>query len=360
MNNTQRKVFSPKALSLVLGGLLLERLFFSDSSWSPVSFLSQEIVALMAIFFPSLSDPANAAVLEQSLFAVCLVVLGAALLWPSLACAVRPASATEARSARGLGRAWRLGIAGKLTVYFCAVGLAFGIAACRIVNVYYPAVFEREIKRRVDIVALGLSETLAQRLAADGGRVIAAEVERYASIKAVAYVFVEDAGGRIIAQAPAGLGLASQRDLPQSAERSLHGLNLHFGGAEVFEIAKRIGDGKGYVHLAIWRAAIAEEARLAVAPIAGSILVALLGVAGMFIFRVRRMTRPYRALIEPVDKISRGEFAVALDLKDSDEVGELARAFDRLRSSLSAAMRRFDPAKPAAPTQKPPSQKIAP
>jgi HAMP domain-containing protein len=359
--NTKRNFFAPTAISLVLGGLLLDRLFFSDSPWSAVHFLSQEIVGLMAIFFPSISDAANFFLVEQVLFAVCLVVLGGALLWPSVARAGKLGGDDATPPARRFGGVWRFGIAGKLTVYFCVIGLAFAIVACRIVNAYYPAMFEHEIKRRADIVALALSEILAQRLVADGAREIATEVERYASVKAVAYVFVEEASGRIIAQAPAGLALPGQKDFPKSAERALHGLNLQFGGAEVFEIAKRIGDGKsGYVHLGIWRAAIAEEARLAVAPIAVSILVALLGVAAMFIFRVRRVSRPYRELIEPAEKISRGEFTVTLDLKCPDEIGELARAFDRLRSSLSAAMRRFDSAKPVAAGQKPSHQKMAP
>ena len=358
--NTKRKFLAPTVFLLVIGGLLLDRLVFSDSPWSAVHFLSQEIVGLMAIFFPSISEPANAFLVEQA-FPVCVVLLAAALLWRSVARDGRLGSDAATQPAQGLGRLWRLGIAGRLTVYFCAIGLAFVIAACRIVNAYYPAVFEQEIKRRADIVALSLSELLAPQLAADGAPKIAAEVARYASVKGVAYVFVEEASGRIIAKAPAGLELAVQRDFPRSAERALNGVNRQFGGAEVFEIAKRIDDGKnGYVHLGIWRAAIAAEARLAVAPIAGSILVALLGVAAMFIFRVRRWSRPYRELIEPAEKISRGEFAVTLDLKRADEIGELARAFDRMRSSLSAAMRRFDPTRPTAPPQEPSRRKIAP
>ncbi len=358
--NTKRNFFAPTVFLLVIGALLLDRLFLSDSSWSAVHFLSQEIVGLVAIFFPSIGDPANATLVEQSV-PVYLVLLAAALLWRSVVRAGRLGSDAATPPAQGLSRAWRLGIAGRLTVYFFAIGLAFVIAACRIVNAFYPAVFEQEIKRRADIVALSLSELLAQQLAADGAPKIAAEVERYASVKGVAYVFVEEGSGRIVAKAPAGMELAVQRDFPRSAERAVKGLNLQFGGAEVFEIAKRIDDGKnGYVHLGIWRAAIAEETRLAVAPIAGSILVALLGVAAMFVFRVRRLSRPYRELIEPAEKISRGEFAVTLDLKRADEIGELARAFDRMRSSLSAAMRRFDPTKPVAAAQEPSKQKMAP
>jgi len=346
--------------ALIVLAVVLDRIFFSDSPWSPVHLLSQEIVGLMAIFFPSISEPANSILVEQSL-PVYVVLLAAALLWRSVARAGKLGSDAAAPPERGFGGVWRLGIAGRLTVYFFAIGLAFVIAACRIVNAYYPALFEQEIKRRADIVALSLSELLAQQLAADGAPKIAGEVARYASVKGVAYVFVEEASGKIIARAPAGLELPGQRDFPLSAERALNGMNLKFGGAEVFEIAKRIGDGKnGYVHLGIWRAAIAEEARRAVAPIAGAILVALLGVAAMFIFRVRRLSRPYRELIEPAEKISRGEFAVTLDLKRADEIGELARAFDRMRSSLSAAMRRFDSTKLVTAAQQPSKQRIAP
>ncbi|MSP38977.1 MAG: HAMP domain-containing protein [Deltaproteobacteria bacterium] len=356
--NAKRKSFTAILIALVPSCLLLDYLFFSDEPWSASRFVSQEVVGLVAVFFSAIGEPANSNVVQQSVFAICLVILGGVLLWRSALLAGKLGGEAATPSDRAPSRR-RFGLATKLSLKFCAVGLLFVVGTWRIVNGFYLVPFEHEIKRRAEVVALGLSELIAQHLAANGEKQIAAEVERYGSAKAVAYVFVEEASGRIVARTPAGLELTGQRDFPKSAERALKGVNLKFAGAEVFEIAKPIDEGKsGYVHLAIWRAAIAEDARLAVAPVAGSILVALLGITVLFVLRLRGLCRPLRDLIEPAEKISRGDFAAILDLKREDEIGELARSIDRMRSSLGAAMRRFDPSKPAVPER--PNQKTAP
>jgi len=55
-----------------------------------------------------------------------------------------------------------------------------------------------------------------------------------------------------------------------------------------------------------------------------------------------RLTRPIRNLTEIADQISRGDLAVAIDEVDrSDEIGGLARAIDRLKSSVEVAMKRL-------------------
>jgi len=119
---------------------------------------------------------------------------------------------------------------------------------------------------------------------------------------------------------------------------------VRYRGGEVFEVAQRIGGGHaaGFVHLGIWRDVIAAEARIALLPMVAAIVVLLLGITGTFIVIARRLNRPLLDLVDQADRISRGDFTVALSSKGSDEIGDIARSIERLRASLYAVVRRLD------------------
>jgi methyl-accepting chemotaxis protein len=107
--------------------------------------------------------------------------------------------------------------------------------------------------------------------------------------------------------------------------------------------AKSVGDGKsGYVHLGIWRDAIGADARAAVRPIAASIVALVIGISGLFAFLATRMHRPFLELVGQAERISKGDFDVPLGVKREDEVGEIARSLERMRSSLHAVVRRLE------------------
>jgi len=133
------------------------------------------------------------------------------------------------------------------------------------------------------------------------------------------------------------------RDFPGSAERALSGVNVRYRGEDVFEVGQRIGGvNKGFVHFGIWRDVIAAEARIALLPMVAAIVVLLLGITGTFIVIARRLNRPLLDLVDQADRISRGDFTVALNSKGSDEIGDIARSIERLRASLYAVVRRLD------------------
>jgi len=63
------------------------------------------------------------------------------------------------------------------------------------------------------------------------------------------------------------------------------------------------------------------------------LLAVLIGSALVF-FISHTFTRPLSNLLAGVSALERGDFKYALDVHSSDEVGELSRAFDRMRESL--------------------------
>jgi methyl-accepting chemotaxis protein len=231
----------------------------------------------------------------------------------------------------------------QLSFGFGTIAIVFAFATCVIVFGSISRVYEKELTSRTQIITNGLSDLVTRRLATKSVQRLANDVEKYAAMKAVAYVYVEDAKGAIIANAPKELPRYLIRDFPGSAERALSGVNVRYRGEDVFEVAQRIGGvNKGFVHFGIWRDVIAAEARIALLPMVAAIVVLLLGITGTFIVIARRLNRPLLDLVDQADRISRGDFTVALNSKGSDEIGDIARSIERLRASLYAVVRRLD------------------
>jgi len=253
-------------------------------------------------------------------------------------------SATQVRSpAAAASQPWPSGLMMKLALSFGSVGVLFGFFACIAVYSYLCRAIEKEIKRRADVMGIHITEIATLQLASGGLQELRAQVDKYASVQAVAYVYVEDEEGKIVAHVPLDLPRYLNRDFPKSAERALGGVDVQYRGLGVYEIAKRITGGKkaGFVHFGIWHAAIKEEARVAMAPIAGSIFAIVLGALGIFVCVTRHVNRPFFELVDHAERISKGDFTVALGLKRSDEVGEIARSLERMRSSMRAVATRL-------------------
>jgi HAMP domain-containing protein len=156
-------------------------------------------------------------------------------------------------------------------------------------------------------------------------------------------VYVENAAGEIVAHRPRELPLYLLRDFPQSAERALKGIEVDYRGLPVYEISMRVAGGKGgYVHLALWRDAFEDETRQVLRPVAVSILALLAGFTGVFAWAVWNLIGPFMTLVDRASRISKGELDLEIGLRESDEVGDLARSFERMRSSLHAVLTRLE------------------
>ncbi|MET0584771.1 MAG: HAMP domain-containing protein [Candidatus Binatia bacterium] len=366
MNN--RRLIGPTILSIVFCGLLADYLYFTDSHWSVVGLLGKVVSIFGAIFAPAL-DRTNygwmndivvpVTIVGAAIFSLLLVVTrakramreatpepGAAIptgVVPTAEVETKPTGALPSAEEPPQNKRRQTGLLGKLTVSFCAVGIFFGISAGIIVYGFLSRVLDKQVESRADDMAFGINEIATRNLAAGTIQSLGDIIGKYASRDGVAFIFIEDATGRIIVHHPKDLPIYLDRDFPRSAERAVPGAVVRYRGSAVYEVAKRFDSGRqGFVHLGLWRGTIEAESRRALAPMVAMMAVALLGISVAFVYIAWSLNRPLLDLVQHADRISKGEFGVPLQLKRADEIGEIARSLERMRSSLRAVMSRLD------------------
>jgi len=362
-----RRLIGPTIVSIVFCGLLADYLYFTDSHWSVVGLLGKATSIFGAIFAPAFNR-ANyiwmneivvpVTLVGAAIFSLLLVVTRAkramreatpepdAVMPPAAPKAYaenKPTSPLPGAEAPAQNNRRQYGLLGKLTFSFCTIGVLFGISAGIIVDRFLSRGMDKQIESRADDMAFGINEIVTRNLAAGTIQELANVIAKYASMDGVAFIFVEDAEGRIVAHHPQDLPIYLDRDFPRSAERALRGAAVQYRGSAVYEVAKRVGSGReGFVHLGLWRGIIEAESRRALAPMVAMMVVVLLGISAAFVYIAWSLNRPLLDLVRHADRISKGEFGVPLQLKRADEIGEIARSLERLRSSLRAVMSRLD------------------
>jgi HAMP domain-containing protein len=100
----------------------------------------------------------------------------------------------------------------------------------------------------------------------------------------------------------------------------------------------------GSVHVGFWVDAFRTEIRRALLPIIGIIaLVPLVGALLSFLL-AHWIVQPIVTLREVADKVTMGDLETSVGgdcVSSQDEIGDLARSLERMRSSLRAAMLRL-------------------
>lgn len=353
----RRRLIGPALLALALCGFWTGEASFAEWPWSILSFVSNP----RAIFFPA-SDPALDAWLKNialpaSLIAILLVVLSLSIvrakrgvtettpLPGAVSHSATAAKAVPAWSSAGEAspKRWVGGLFGRFIVVFATIAVVLSVAACMIAYRHIYGITDQNLKSRAEAMALGLADLSARHLEAGTFDGLPAEIGRYAWDRSIAYVYVEDAQGRIVGHTPADLPRYLSRDFPRSAERAINGIEVNYRGEPVYEIAKRFGGASGgFVRLSVWRAASSEETRLAVTPVVLAVFALLLGAVGIFAAIVDRLNRPFLRLLDHAGRISKGDWGVPLEVRRGDEIGDIARSLERLRSSLRAVVARLE------------------
>jgi HAMP domain-containing protein len=344
----------------------LDYLFFSDSPWSIVNQLSKIVSILIKIFAP-LFSPVLYYWIGEVIIPIAMILCAIILLYISVASAkvamskatpdvndeilVPQSSYPEAPSHMeavdpmaydGERKPRRYGFAWKLTIYFGTVALLFGVTVSLILYSLLVGAVEKGMKLRARDFVSNLSE-LAARPLNIRDKALGDAMSRFSKMESVAYVYVEDGEGKIIANVPKDLALFLHRDFPKSAERALEGVDVEYRGKPVYEIATGLrGDRSGYVHLAIWRNAVELETRGAVTPVAILVLVLLTIATGIIGWFIWRHTAPFVKLVDSADRVSRGELDLPMAIDQPDEIGDLSRSFERMRSSLHAGVKRLE------------------
>ena len=228
---------------------------------------------------------------------------------------------------------------------FAGVMLVLGIFVIAVVYQLTQRTVRDQLDQRVLVLANNLGDAAAGYIVA--GNILALNVlaQKYTLLDGVAYVFIEDATGEIVAHTLGGFPEELRQEAPVKGERQAHRRKVSLGGKTVYETSLPVLEGQaGKVHVGFWDDAVQKEIQRAVLPLI-AILAGVPLVGAFLAFVVAHwIVVPIVGLTQVADKVTMGDLETSVSgdcVKCGDEIGELARSLERMRSSLKAAMLRL-------------------
>ncbi|MET0502081.1 MAG: HAMP domain-containing protein [Candidatus Binatia bacterium] len=241
---------------------------------------------------------------------------------------------------RRLSLKWKIG--GTYTAVMLILSLVVVVAIYQITQ----SMLRDQLDRRALAVATNLSDAAAGYLAGKNPIGLHTLLRKYARLDGVAYAFVEDNKGQIIAHTLDTLPPELQQGLPSGGGRDPLTRELSVGDKKVYETSVPVLEGQvGSVHVGFSAESMEKEIRtallrflaiIAIVPLVGTLLSFLLA---------HWIVQPIVGLREVADKVTRGDLETSVSgkcVESRDEIGDLARSLERMRSSLRAAMSRLE------------------
>ncbi len=233
----------------------------------------------------------------------------------------------------------RGGLKWKITSTFSGLILVLGLLMIGIVYYFTNNALQRQVDLRSAAIATNLADAAATFVSRKSTLDLDALVGKYGRLDGVAYAFVQDAKGEILASSlqpfPA--------ELKENSATSQGSRMTKIHGKTVYETHAGVLDGQlGSVRVGIWAESVQDDMRSTLIPIVGLILGCLALSVGLSVMLASKTTRPILELKAIADEISRGRLDTAVSIQSNDEVGELGRSLERMRASLRAAMIRLN------------------
>jgi len=243
-----------------------------------------------------------------------------------------------------------LGMTAKMVLLFAGIATLFGLGTTAIVYYLSFGVFETQINKRADVIAMNLSEAVAKQLSENNLVGLRDELAKYAGQEDVAYIFVEDDTGKILSRTVADLPVKDAGSILQPSSKFTHWTPILYKGNPVYETRAGVLGGKlGILHLGIWQDAVENEIHRILWPIVISILVVMLVGVIIFGFAIKGISRLLLQLAQSANRISEGELDAPSWINRRDEIGKLSISLERIRASLMAAKKRLDPTQSSRP-----------
>jgi HAMP domain-containing protein len=238
---------------------------------------------------------------------------------------------------RGTGLTW------KITGAFLGTLLVFGILVITIIYYLTSGLLHEQTNRRTLALATNLGDAAAGQIATKDLLMLHATVGKYALQEGVAYAFIKDRHGKILAHSLGGKFPAElQAEAALGESRQTVRRNVTFGSRPVYETSVPILAGQvGTAHVSVWGDIVEAEIQRALLPIIG--LIGLLLLVGVIIsWRLsRQIVEPIIRLRSIADTLSKGNLDTPVIIDSQDEIGELAISLERMRASLNASMVRL-------------------
>ena len=239
----------------------------------------------------------------------------------------------------------RVSLKWKIGGTFAGVMLVLGLFLTAAVYQFIRNALRDQLHQRVLLMANTLSDAVAGHIVSGNLLALHALARKYTLLDGVAYAFIEDGKGEIVAHTLGTFPPELRQRLPLTGQRQSYRRELSLGGKMVYETAVPILEGQvGTVHVGFWTDAVEKEIQRVVLPLIGiMVLVPCFGALLSFLL-AHWMVRPIVGLTEVADKVTMGDLETSVSgqcVSSRDEIGDLARSLERMRSSLKAAMLRL-------------------
>lgn len=239
----------------------------------------------------------------------------------------------------------RLGLKWKIGGIFTGVMLVLGAIVIAAVYRLTENTLRDQLDKRALAVAVNLSDAAAGHVAGRNLLALHALARKYTFLDGVAYAYVEDSKGEILAHTLGTFPETLRQEGIENAKRQISRREVSLGNRSVYETAVPVLEGQmGAVHVGFWADAVQTEIRRALLPIVGVVAVVPVVGALLSFLLAHWIVRPIIGLREIADKVTMGDLDTSVGgdcVSSSDEIGDLARALERMRSSLRAAMLRL-------------------
>jgi sensor histidine kinase regulating citrate/malate metabolism len=135
--------------------------------------------------------------------------------------------------------------------------LVLGLLFVVIVNQLVARVLRAQMEESAVLMTTNLSDAAASYIASNDVLRLKTTVTKYARLSRVAYVFVQDREGKVIANSLAGFSPELQQALTSDQDPQVSRRELTLEGKPVYETRAPILDGQlGSAHIGIWAGAV--------------------------------------------------------------------------------------------------------
>lgn len=240
----------------------------------------------------------------------------------------------------------RVGLKWKIFGMYTAVMFVLGGCAIAVVHRLTGNTLRDQLERHSLAIAHNFSDAAAAHIAGGNTLALHALARKYTLHDGVAYAYVEGGNGAILAHT---FGSFPEEIRPQSRPgvgREPERRSLQWAGRPVVDTAVPVLEGQiGSVHVGFWADRLQDEVQGALIPIVAVIAVIPFVGALLSFLLAQWIVRPIVDLTEIAEKVTMGDLELSVGgdrVSTRDEIGDLARALERMRSSLKAAMMRLD------------------
>jgi len=237
----------------------------------------------------------------------------------------------------------RCGLKWKIGGIYTGVMLVLGVCVIAAVYQLTGSTLREQLDKRALAIATNFSDAAAGYVAGRNTLALHALARKYTLLDGVAYAYVEDGKGEIVAHT---LGTFPQELEPAAgSKREVQRRELLWAGRTLYETAVPVLEGQmGSAHVGFWADAVQNEIQRALLPIIAVIAIVPFFGALLSFLLAHWIVRPIVGLTQIADKVTMGDLDSSVDgdcVSARNEIGDLARALERMRSSLRAAMLRL-------------------